>query len=197
MVQPRLIAEYPPLKVTSLRLSDEDLFRLAQQNPELRIERSSTGDLIIMPSAGGGSSNRNARITQQLLNWSDQNAAGEVFDSSGGFILPDSSMRSPDAAWVRKERLAELTKVAWEKFLPLCPDFVIELRSPTDSLTALQTKMDTYIHHGAELGWLIDPQEKRVHIYTEQGVEMVVVPEQVSAEPFLDGFVLDLRPIWD
>ena len=195
-VNPAPAAIYPSFEVKSLHLTDDDLFNLAQSNPELRIERTAQGDLIIMPPAGGGSSHRNARITQQLLNWSDKDGTGEVFDSSGGFILPDTSMRSPDAAWVKKERLAELNEAQWEKFLPLCPDFVIELRSPTDSLKALQTKMSEYLNNGATLGWLLDPQEKRVHVYTEQGVEILDAPKSVSGEPLLAGFELDLRPIF-
>ncbi len=169
-VKPALSATYPPFEVKSLHLADHDLFRLAQDNPELSIERTARGDLIITPPAGGGSSHRNAHITQQLLNWSDEDGTGEVFDSSGGFILPDTSMRSPDAAWLSKARLADLSESQWERFLPLCPDFVVELRSPIDSLRTLEAKMDEYLSNGVKLAWLIDPQEKRVYIYTEQGV---------------------------
>ena len=172
-VKPVLAAAYPPFEVKSIHLSDHDLFKLAQDNPELSIERTAQGDLIIMPPAGGGSSHRNARITQQLLNWSDTDGRGEIFDSSGGFILPDTSVRSPDAAWVHKARLADLSEAQWERFLPLCPDFVVELRSPTDSLKGLQAKMNEYLSNGVKLGWLIDPQEKRVHIYTEREVEIL------------------------
>ena len=189
-------AAYPPFEVKSLHLTDDDLLELAQDNPELRIERTARGDLVIMPPAGGGSSHRNARITQQLLNWSDENGMGEVFDSSGGFILPDTAVRSPDAAWVRKEELSELSGAQWEKFLPLCPDFVIELRSPTDSLEALQAKTTEYVSNGATLSWLIDPQEKRVHVYAKQGVEILDAPARVSGEPLLPGFTLDLSAIF-
>ena len=189
-------AAYPPFEVKSLHLTDDDLLELAQDNPELRIERTARGDLVIMPPAGGGSSHRNARLIQQLLNWSDENGTGEVFDSSGGFVLPDTAVRSPDAAWVRKEKLSELSEAQWEKFLPLCPDFVIELRSPTDSLKALQAKMEEYVSNGATLGWLLDPHEKRVHIYTEQEVKVLDSPEEVSGEPLLPGFRLDLRSIF-
>ena len=130
--------------------------------------------------------------------WAKQDQTGVAFDSSGGFKLPNGATRSPDAAWVKRSRLAALTRDQKQKFLPLCPDFVIELRSPTDNLQATQDKMREYMDNGAQLGWLIDPLTRRVHAYRPQSQpEILEAPDTVSADPFLPGFRLDLQRIWE
>lgn len=182
---------------SALRLSDAELLELCRRNPELRIERTTEGDLIVMSPVGGESSRRNARLIAALVSWADSDQTGEVYDSSGGFILPDGAMRAPDAAWVRKSRLAALSAVEREGFLPLCPDFVIELRSPSDALDDLRAKMEAYLANGARLGWLLDPQQRRAYVYRAgEEVELLENPRVLSGAPELPGFVLDLEPIW-
>jgi Uma2 family endonuclease len=130
--------------------------------------------------------------------WAENDGSGIGFDSNGGFILPNGAMRSPDAAWVRRERLANLTAEQKQRFLPLCPDFVIELRSPSDPLSTIQAKMREYTENGARLGWLIDPEERKVHVYKpNEPVEVLGNPDKLSGEPALPGFVLGLKPIWE
>ena len=151
-----------------------------------------------MPPTGGESGNRNSEITRQLGNWTKQDGTGAVFDSSTGFKLPNGADRSPDAAWVQKSRLAVLTKEEKEKFLPLCPDFVIELLSPSDELEEVKAKMDEYIENGARLGWLLEPRSRRVYVYRPgESVIMIENTGQISGEPELPGFVLNLREIWE
>ena len=180
-----------------LRLDENELFELCRRNPELQIERTRTGDLIVMTPAGGESSYRNARIVTALTFWAERGDRGVAFDSSGGFILPNGAMRSPDAAWVERSRLAELSIEQKRRFLPLCPDFVVELRSVTDPLADLQAKMEEYRDNGARLGWLIDPEEHGVHVYRPgRAVETLDDPSEIAANPELPGFVLDLAPIW-
>ncbi len=171
-------------------INTNQLFEFCQKNRDLRIELTTEGELVIMPPAGGGSSYRNANITYQLVGWSKQDGGGESFDSSGGFILPSGAMRSPDGAWVSKSQLKNLSEEDWEKFLPLCPEFVVELRSASDSLRELQKKMVEYIDNGAQLTWLIDPKEKRVYVYTPNDIEILENPESVSAAPLLKGLNL-------
>jgi len=182
---------------SALRLSDAELLELCRRNPELRIERTAEGDLIVMSPAGGESARRNARLVAALVNWADEDSTGLVYDSSGGFILPNGAMRSPDAAWVRKARLSGLSEEQREGFLPLCPDFVIELWSPSDALGDLRAKMESYVAGGAQLGWLIDPGERRVYVY-RPGAEVEVLENhrKLAASPDLPGFVLDLELIW-
>ena len=151
-----------------------------------------------MPPTGGETGNRNAEITGQVVSWTKQDGTGAVFDSSTGFKLPNGADRSPDAAWVRRSRLAQLSREEKEKFLPLCPDFVIELLSPSDDLEEIQAKMDEYIDNGSRLGWLLDPKSRRVYIY-RPGARVGVIEnaEEISGAPELLGFVLDLREIWE
>jgi Uma2 family endonuclease len=181
-----------------IQLTDDQLFELCQLNGDWRIEYTAQGELIVMPPTGGETSNRNMEITFQLQSWTRQDQTGVAFDSSGGFKLPNGAMRSPDAAWVRRSRLAVLTRDQKQKFLPLCPDFVIELRSPTDNLKALQDKMQEYMDNGAQLGWLIDALTRRVHLYQPQRQpEIIEAPSIVSADPLLPGFALNLQTIWE
>jgi Uma2 family endonuclease len=182
---------------SALRLTDSELLELCRRNRELRFERTAEGDLIVTTPAGGESSRRNARLVTALVNWSDEDGSGVVYDSSGGFLLPNGAMRAPDAAWVRQSRLAELSSEEREGFVPLCPDFVIELRSPSDTLADLQGKMEEYLANGVRLGWLIDPGTRRVHVYRPgEEIEALDEPKEISGDPELPGFVMDLKSIW-
>jgi len=181
-----------------IELDDDQLFDLCQRNRDLRIERTASGKLVLMTPAGGETSGRNAAITSQLWMWARRDGTGQVFDSSGGFLLPDGAMRSPDAAWVERRRLRRLPKAERQRFLPLCPTFVIELRSPSDPLEPLRSKLREYLENGTRLGWLIDPGERRVEIYRpEAEAEILEEPASVSGDPELPGFVLELDEIWD
>ena len=192
--------DYLPLTVQLrpvIELTDDQFYEFAQLNRDLRIERTAQGELVIMPPTGGETGQRNVEITVQLGVWAKRDGTGITFDSSTGFRLPNGATRSPDAAWVRREHLATLSAAARKKFLPLGPDFVIELRSATDSLATLQEKMQEYLANGTQLGWLIDPEQKRVFIYRPQApVEELHRPEALSGEPLLAGFTLDLREVW-
>jgi len=180
-----------------LELTDEQFYAFCQLNRDLRIERTAQGEVVIMPPAGGKTSERNAEIVIQRGMWAKRDGTGATFDSSGGFVLPDGAIRSPDAAWITHARLAALTAEQRDKFLPLCPDFVLELRSPTDTLTTLHAKMQEYLDNGARLGLLIDPMQRRVYVYHPQApVECLENPDTISGDPVLPGFILDLREIW-
>lgn len=184
-----------PLEL-NIELTDEQFFQLCQNNRDLQFERTATGELIIKPPTGSDTGNRNIELSYQLQGWSRQNNLGKAFDSSGGFKLPNGAERSPDASWVSIERWNALTSEQQGKFAPLCPDFVVELRSPSDSLEKLRSKMREYIENGARLGWLIDRQNRRVEIYRpNQEVEMISSPTHLSGEDVLPGFVLDLQHI--
>jgi Uma2 family endonuclease len=181
-----------------LKLTPDEFFELAQSNPELRLEQTAEGDIEILPPAGGGTSRRNLKLSRYVDDWAEQDGTGVTFESSGGFRLPNGATRSPDTAWVLKSRLATLKSDQKERFLPLCPDFVIELRSPSDSLEKLQDKMEEYLANGARLGWLIDPSTHRVYVYRpDADVEELDKPTHVSGDPVLPGFTLDLQPIWE
>lgn len=179
-----------------IHLTDEQFYQLCQANRDVRFERSAKGHLIVMPPTGGETGRRNADLTTDLNLWNRQTNLGVVFDSSSGFKLPSGANRSPDAAWVKLERWEALTLEQREKFLPLCPDFVIELRSVSDDLQPLQDKMQEYLDNGLRLGWLIDPQNRSVGIYrSSQDVDMLQSPKTLSGEVVLPGFVLDLKHI--
>ena len=182
----------------AVELTDDQFFELCQLNRDLRLERTAEGDIIVMPPTGGETGNRNTSITGQLYNWAKKDATGAAFESSTGFKLPNGADRSPDAAWVSRSRLAQLTPEQKQKFLPLCPDFAIELRSPSDRFEDVQAKMEEYIENGARLGWLIDPSTKSVHLYRPGAtIELLQGVLSVSGDPELLGFVLDLREIWE
>lgn len=179
----------------AIELTDEQFFQLCLNNRDLRLERTAEGELIIMPPTGWGSGNRNSKLTQRLGNWADADGTGLAFDSSTGYKLPNGANRSPDASWVSRERLEDLNPDP-ERFLPMAPDFAVELRSATDSLKTVQRKMQEYIDNGVRLGWLIDPQNQRVEIYRQgQDVEILQSPTSLSGEDVLPGFVLDLTQI--
>ena len=177
-------------------LTDEQFFQMCQKNRDYRFERTASGELLIMPPTGSDTGRRNVKLTTQLDIWNSESNLGEVFDSSTGFTLPNGAERSPDASWVKIERWNALTPEQQEKFAPICPDFVIELRSRTDSLKELREKMQEYIENGAQLGWLIDRKNQRVEIYRPgKDVEILDNPASLSGENVLPGFVLDLQHI--
>ena len=178
-------------------MTDDQFFQLCQNNRELRFERNANGELIIMPPTGGETGNKNARITQQVMNWTDVDGTGIAFDSSTCFKLPNGADRSPDASWVKLERWNALTDEEKQKFPPICPDFVIELLSPSDSLKTTQEKMQEYIDNGVRLGLLINRKSRQVEIYRPgKEVEVLESPATVSGEDVLKGFVLNLGMIW-
>ena len=183
---------------TGEEMTDEEFFEFCQANRDFRIERAAEGEVIVMPPTGGETGNRNLTIAVQFGTWAMDRSDGSGFDSSSGFCLPNGATRSPDAAWVRRSRLDGLTNEEKKRFIPLCPDFVIELRSPSDTLAFAEEKMREYMANGAELGWLIDPEAKCVHVYRRgEQVERMESPESVSGDHVLPGFTLDLRKIWE
>jgi Uma2 family endonuclease len=178
-------------------LSDDQLYDFSQINRDLQIERNAQGELIIMPPTGGETGNRNAEITMQLRLWAKRDGTGTTFDSSTGFRLPNGAVRSPDAAWISYSRLNSLTADQKKRFIPLCPDFVIELRSPTDNLNDLQDKMREYMENGAQLGCLLDTEHRRIYLYrADEPMQELVNPQTLSADPVLSGFELNLNEIW-
>lgn len=180
------------------KMSEHEFYEFCQLNRDLRLELTSEGDLIIMPPTGSKTGIRNSKLNLRLAGWAEKDGTGQTFDSSTGFTLPNTAKRSPDFSWVSNERWNTLTAEQQEEFAPLCPDFVVELRSPTDMLVKLQRKMEEYVANGAQLGWLIDPQERKVYVYRPgAAVEVLDDPQAVSGEPLLRGLELDLREIWD
>jgi len=182
----------------ALHVTQEQFEALAAANRDLKLERTAAGELIVNPPTGGETGYRNVKIAYFLVKWvEEEGGSGIPFDSSTGFRLPNGANRSPDASWVSQERWETLTPQQRKGFIPLCPDFVIELRSESDSLPKLQAKMDEYINNGARLGWLIDPQNRRVEIYRAQReVEVWENPTELSGEEVLPGFVLNLKRVW-
>jgi Uma2 family endonuclease len=180
-----------------IELTDDQLFELCQINQDLWIERTAEGDLVITPPEGWETGNRNANLVTLLTQWAWQDGTGVTSGSSAGFILPNGAICAPDATWVLRSRLAGLTAEQKQKFLPLCPDFVVEIRSPSDRLSTVQAKMQEYIDNGARLGWLFDPPNRVVYVYrANQAVERLENPATISGDPVLPGFVLDLQRIW-
>ena len=185
------------LDIDNINLTDEQFFQLCQNNPDLRFERTASGELIIMPPTGSITSDRNSDLNYQLRGWSRQNKLGKTFDSSGGFILPNGANRSPDASWVKMERWNALTQDEKERFAPLCPDFIVELMSPSDTLEKTTAKMKEYMDNGASLGWLINRKLIQIEIYRpNREVEILESPQTLSGEDVLPGFILDLTEIW-
>lgn len=182
----------------TLTVTHEQLVQLAIANRDLQLERTAAGELIVMPPTGGDTGNRNLDIEGQLWLWNRQTKVGKAFNSSTGFHLPNGADRSPDASWVRQDRWDALTPEQRKSFVPLCPDFVIELRSESDNMAPLRTKMREYTENGASLGWLIDRKNKKVEIYRpNQDVEVLDNPITLSGENVLPGFVLDLVEVWN
>ena len=184
----------PTLQLT---VTHEQFVQLAIANRDLQLERTATGELIVMPPTGSNTGNRNSDIQGQLWLWNRQTGLGKTFNSSSGVHLPNGADRSPDAAWVRQEKWDALTPEQQEGFAPLCPEFVVELRSKSDTIEPLRVKMREYMENKARLGWLIDRKNKKVEIYRQgQEVEMLDNPATLSGEDVLPGFVLDLAQVW-
>jgi Uma2 family endonuclease len=179
-------------------LTDDEFVAFCEQYPDCMVEVSAGGEITIMPPHYPKTSKKNSRIVTQLLLWTDRDGRGEMLDSSGGFVLPNGARRAADACWIRKDRVAALPAEQREKFYRLCPDFVIELRSPHDRIRKLRAKMEEYIANGAQLGWLIDPFDNTVTIY-RPGLppELLHAPNEVRGEGPVQGFTLDLSKIWD
>lgn len=187
----------PTPLILDLALTDEQFFQLCQKHQDLKFERTVSGELIIMSLTGGNTGKRNVKLTTQLDIWNTRTQLGEVFDSSTGFKLPNGADRSPDASWVSRDRWNALTSEQQERFVPLCPDFVVELMSPSDSLERARAKMKEYIDNGARLGWLINRQKQQVEIYRPgQSAETLDAPATLSGEEVLPELVLDLSLIW-
>ncbi len=180
-----------------IELTDEQFFRLCHNNNDLRFERNSKGDITIMAPAGSEASARNSDVNADLVFWNRRTKLGIVFDSSGGFKLPNGSDRSPDASWIVKERWEALTMEERSRFAPICPDFVMELMSSSDSLKTLQTKMQEYMDNGSRLGWLINRRDREVEVYRiGQPKEILKSPQSLSGEDVLPDFMLDTTAIW-
>jgi Uma2 family endonuclease len=189
-----LVLQFP----SSMHVTDEQFFEFCLANPELRIEQNQFGDVSIMPPTGSETGNRNFNLAGQLYIWSEKDGTGICFDSSTGFTLSTGAKRSPDVSWMLLERWNSLTATQQEKFAPICPDFVIELRSASDDLQVLKSKMSEYMcEPGIQLGWLIDRQNRQVYVYLP-GVEEECLdnPTTISGESVLAGFILDLSRVW-
>jgi Uma2 family endonuclease len=178
--------------------TDDEFFEFCQLNKDLRIERTAEGDLIIMPPTGGETAIRNSTLNYLFAHWARQDGSGKTFDSSAGFTLPNGAKRSPDLSWVSNQRWQKLTPEEREKFPPLCPDFVVELLSESDSLTDAQDKMTEYMANGAQLGWLIDPFARTVYVYRKDApLELLQDPKILSGEPLLPGLAINIAEVWD
>lgn len=181
------------LKMDALNMTEEEFFKFCQQNDVLRIERTSNGEIVVNEPAGNYTSNFNVRISARLEIWNEKAGLGYSFDSNAGFTLPNRAVRSPDAAWILKERFDALTEYDKERFGHICPDFIIELKSPSDSLTSLRRKMIEWMSNGCRLAWLINPEDQQVIIYRKDGsIEEKSFNEVISGEDVLPGFALDL-----
>ena len=189
---------YLPAILTVGPMTDEAFAQLCAAHPDFNLELSAHGELIITPQAYTWTGARNNEISRQLANWARQDKRGIAFDSSTGWLLPTGARRSPDAAWILKQRVKDLDPTAFSRYWPVCPNFVIELRSQSDRVRVLREKMDEWLANGAQLGWLIDPDIRTIEIYrpgleaeTRAGVS------SIAGEGPVDGFVLDLAHVWD
>jgi len=183
--------------LTSLRLTPAQFEQVCRDNPDLRLELTSTGGLIVMPPTGSLTGKRNFNLDTQFGVWVEKDGTGIGFNSNAGFTLPNGAIRSPDVSWVRREKWDALSEDEQEEFAPLCPDFVIELRSRWQTLKAQQAKMQEYLDNGTELGWFIDPRNRRVYVYRRgEEVEVLTDAATVSADPILPGFELRLAELW-
>ena len=187
----------PELIGITQRVTPEQFEQLCRKHRKLRLELTSTGELIIMPPAGSETGRQDFNLTTQLGVWSEADGTGIGFGSSAGFTLPNGAIRSPDASWIKRERWDSLTKQQRERFAPICPDFVVEIRSASDTLTQLYLKMFEYLENGTSMGWLIDPFQRNVYVYRPNEETLVLdSPETVSADPLLPGFELNLNELW-
>jgi Uma2 family endonuclease len=198
--QPAPIADFQDIRLQmapAITMTQDQFFDFCQQNPEMRFERTAEGELIIMAPSGGESGIQDLSVSAQLYVWTLKVGKGKATGPSTGFILPNGANRAPDASWIAPEQWSSITAEQRKKFLPVCPFFLIEVRSPSDSLKALQEKMSDYIANGCKLGWLIDPENRQVHVYRpDQPVQVHDNPATASGDPELPGFVLDLEPVW-
>jgi Uma2 family endonuclease len=187
-----------PIDLSSMeKMSDRQFYEFCRTNPDLRIERNATGEIIVMPPAFADTGNRNGRVFGQLFVWAEANATGEAFDSSSGFTLPNGATRSPDASWILSTRWNALSAEQQASFAAIAPDFVVELRSSSDTLVSLKEKLEEYIANGVRLGLLIDRKNRQVSIYRpERAPEVLDNPESVSCEPEMPGFALKMAKIW-
>lgn len=178
-------------------LSDEQFYQFCQENSSWTIERSASGEILVMAPTGAETGSYNFDLITQLGLWAKRDGRGKGFDSSTGFTLSNGAVRSPDAAWVLKSRWDALSPEARRGFAPLCPDFVLELRSATDLLATLQAKLDEYMANGAQLGWLLDPVERRAYVYRPgEPVTVLAAPPTLCGDPVLKGLVIDLSDLW-
>lgn len=194
------LAEMPlPLRFRpETPMSDEELMRFCAANDFLRVERDANGEILVMTPAGNNTGRKNAYVIQVLGTWSDTDGRGYAFDSNTGFTLPDGSMRSPDAAWIQAVRWDALSVDDKDRFSPICPDFIIELRSPSDNLAELEAKMEQWIANGAKVAWLIDPERQVVCIYRSgDQPEVLHHPTSVQGNGIVAGFELVMTRIWD
>lgn len=183
------------LDIKPVHLSDEQFYQLCQANPNVPMERTPTGELVLMSPVGGTSGNQELKLGGELYLWNRETQLGKVFSSSTIFRLPNGGDRAPDAAWVELSRWQALTPEQRQKFPPIAPDFVLELRSINDSLQTLQAKMQEYLDSGVRLGWLFNPQDQQVEIYRDrQSKEVQNLPTQLSGEQVLPGFTLFVEP---
>ena len=176
--------------------SDEEFAEFCSKYPELRVEMNSEGEMMIMLPVISDGGRRNFNLTARFGAWVAADGTGVGFDSSTGFTLPNGAKRSPDLSWIKRERWDALTEEQKDSFAPICPDFVVELRSRSDRLRSLREKMEEYIENGAQLGWLIDPLEAKIHVYSpDAAVQMLDNPSEIAGEPLLKGFILKLEGI--
>jgi Uma2 family endonuclease len=199
LVQP--VTTTLPIDLSALltlpKMSDAQFYEFCRTNPELRIERNADGEVIVMAPAFSDTGHRNLKISQQVGNWADADGTGEVFDSSAGFTLPNGATRAPDTSWIFADRWNALSPEQQASFAPITPDFIIELRSSSDTLLGLQEKMQEYIDQGVRLGLLIDRKNRKVHVYRPNHEATVLdSPEVVSCDPELPGFGLKMAKIW-
>lgn len=182
---------------SAITMTDEQFYEFCQINRDFRIERNAAGELMIMSPTGSETDERNFNVIVQLGIWTKQDGTGVGFGSSGGFTLPNGAVRSPDAAWIKRTRWEAISPELRKKFAPICPEFVIELRSETDNLRILQDKMQEYIDNCTQLGWLIDRKQRQVFIYRPDiAVQVLDNPQSLSGEALLPGFLLDLSQVW-
>ena len=181
---------------SGLRASPRAFWRLCVANPDLRLERTARGEVIVMAPAGSDSGWRNGKLTMRLGNWAEVDGTGEFFDSSTGYTLPNGAVRSPDASWIARDRWLSLPLAARKRFAPISPDFVVEITSPTDTLKITREKMLEYLDQSVRLGWLLDPKSGLAEIYRpDRPIESLARPATLSGEDVLPGFVLDLKGI--
>ena len=180
------------------KMDDDEFFDFCQRNKSMRIEMEQSGEIIIMPPTGSETGGKNFNLIVKFGIWVEKDATGKGFDSSTGFILPNGAKRSPDLSWIKLDKWNAISKAKRKKFAPVCPDFVVELRSETDSLPKLQEKMREYIENGASLGWLLDATKRKIYVYRQNAqVEVLTNPAQISGEPLFAGFTLSLKEIWE